>query len=595
MSSKFSRIPAIGRLLSIPLLLLLCAGCATSADPLGDQAVATRLRMADLARASASADTIAAKQLFIRGMRFEMEADYEHAIEHYTRALTLVPEQPAVLMAMAEAHRELNDVDAARAYARQAHLAEPDNLEYHQQYADLLLHTGDSERAIEVYADLVARHPDAYEALYDLARIQTQVGQLREALQTYQRVLDVLGEDTDVRTEMLHVYIRLADGAGIVSTLEAMVEAEPYNTSYLRMLAEAHVQNDEPARAVGLLMKAHDLEPEDFSLVVKLADVYRTLGQEAQADSVLAAASEESHSIDALLAQASAYYARAGVDEESGSTAEQLLNRVLELDPNNADAALMLGSMRFQEGAYAEAATHFDAALKVHDGQVQVWFQAAAAHLQAGDAARAAQMADEGLVLFPGQVDLLRIAGYAYMERFENALAIARFETLLHVLLEDEPDATELQADVLSALAMIHDRQQDTGASDSLYARAIVANPDHSLSLNNYAYSLAERNEKLDEALAMAKRAVELEPENPSFLDTLGWVYFQMREYEEAHGWIVRSVEAGSRSAAVFEHLGDVLLKLGDPEAARSRYSEALDLGGDSERIGEKIERTAAN
>lgn len=580
----------------LPLIGGTVAGCATTVDPAAnDLSVETRIRLAEMAAAGAASDTVAAKQQFIRGMSYEVRGEYDRAIEHYRKALALVPEQPAILMAVAEAHREIDDVQAARYYALQAHEADPDDLMYHRQYADLLLHTGDGEAAINAYQELVERHPDALDALFDFARIQTQMGRLQEALVTYGRLLDLLGEDMEVRTEMLHVYIRLADSDGIISTLESMAKAEPYNSTYLRMLAEAHVQNEDNERAIDLLKKAHDLEPDDFSLVMKLAELYRSTGREEEADRLLTEASEQMQSVEALLAQASAYYARASVDQESGSTAEQLLTRVLTLDPGNADASLMLGSIRFQNGAYADAAEHFETALEVHTDQMQIWFQAAAAHLQAGDAAEAADTAEEGLILFPQQPDLLRIAGYARMESFENERAIAHFDDLLEVLLEDQPDRTELHAEVLSALAMMYDRQQSAAASDSLYGRAILAYPDHSLSLNNYAYSLAERNEKLNEALKMAQRAVELEPENPSYLDTLGWIYFQMENFDEARDWIRKSLDAGSNSAAVHEHYGDVLLKLGQEDEARSYFESARELGGDEDRLQQKLDQVPAN
>lgn len=591
MSSKFSRIPAsVGRLLP-GLVLVSLFGCATTADPLGSEAIEARVRLAQLAASSAEADTTAAQQLFIRGMRHEMQGDYETAIEYFGRALMAVPNQPAVLMATAEAHHELDDVEAARFFAQQAHEADPDNLYYHRQYAELLLHTGDATGAIAAYQALIDRHPDAIDALFDLARIQTQMGEMHDALATYEHLLELLGEDPEVRTQMLHAYIRLADSDGILATLEAMVAAEPYNTSYIRMLAEAHVQNGDANRAVQLLRKAHDLEPDDFSLVIKLADVYRSLGREDDAQALLTEASEQSHSVDALLAQASAYYARAGVDENSGTTAEKLLLRVLELDPENADAALMLGSILFQNAQYAQAATQFETALEVHTGQMQVWFQAAAAHLQAGDAELAAETAEEALILFPDQPDLLRIAGYAHMERYANTEAISRFDDLLRVLAEDHPAAVDLHTEALSALAMAYDRQQETGTSDSLYQKALELDPEHALSLNNYAYSLAERSMKLDEALTLAKRAVDLEPQNPSFLDTLGWVYFQLNEYESAREWIKKSMDAGSQSAAVYEHYGDVLLKLDAPDEAVDHFESALELGGDETRLTEKIEQ----
>ena len=66
------------------------------------------------------------------------------------------------------------------------------------------------------------------------------------------------------------------------------------------------------------------------------------------------------------------------------------------------------------------------------------------------------------------------------------------------------------------------------GKFDEIYIKLINTDDKDAQAYNNYAYSL-ERNVKLDQALEMAKKAIEIEPENPSYLDTIGWVYFKLK------------------------------------------------------------------
>jgi len=70
-----------------------------------------------------------------------------------------------------------------------------------------------------------------------------------------------------------------------------------------------------------------------------------------------------------------------------------------------------------------------------------------------------------------------------------------------------------------------------TDDSDSLYEEALRINPEFSLALNNYAYSLSERGLQLERALGMARKALEVAPDNPSYLDTIGWIYFRLGRY----------------------------------------------------------------
>ena len=108
---------------------------------------------------------------------------------------------------------------------------------------------------------------------------------------------------------------------------------------------------------------------------------------------------------------------------------------------------------------------------------------------------------------------------------------------------------------------------------------------------SNYAYYLSVREENLEKALEMATEAVESNPENSSFLDTLGWVYFKMENYEQAHNYIQQSIDTGEASAEVFEHMGDVFEAQGEIEEARDWWEKALDEEPERTHLNEKLEQ----
>src|SRR5690606_23883213 len=107
--------------------------------------------------------------------------------------------------------------------------------------------------------------------------------------------------------------------------------------------------------------------------------------------------------------------------------------------------------------------------------------------------------------------------------------------------------------------------------------------------LNNYAYYLSVNNLELEKAYEMSKKSLEFEPDNASYLDTLGWIYYLMEDYENALTYISSAAEKGG-SPTVFEHLGDVYDKLGNDEKAQEWWGKSFD--SDPERIHllEKLE-----
>ena len=123
---------------------------------------------------------------------------------------------------------------------------------------------------------------------------------------------------------------------------------------------------------------------------------------------------------------------------------------------------------------------------------------------------------------------------------------------------------------------------------DRLYRGLIESDTNDVQALNNYSYSLVERNIQLNKALAMAKKAIELEPNNAAYLDTIGWIYYKMDNVEKALSFIRKSVELDNNNAVVLEHLGDVLFSNNQIEEAMIFYLKALDIDKNNEILQQK-------
>ena len=87
----------------------------------------------------------------------------------------------------------------------------------------------------------------------------------------------------------------------------------------------------------------------------------------------------------------------------------------------------------------------------------------------------------------------------------------------------------------------------------------------------------------------MAKKAIEIEPENPSNLDTIGWVYFKLRDFKKAKKYISQSIELNNKNAIVLEHLGDVLMENDEIDEAVKFYKKALSIDKDNSRLKKKV------
>jgi Tfp pilus assembly protein PilF len=138
-------------------------------------------------------------------------------------------------------------------------------------------------------------------------------------------------------------------------------------------------------------------------------------------------------------------------------------------------------------------------------------------------------------------------------------------------------------------LATVYNYLEDWISSDELYEDLLTSNQNDGQALNNYSYTLAERGINLRNALDMAEKAIELEPGNPAYFDTIGWIYFKMKKFEKALEYIEQSLSKNPANAVVLEHLGDVLMKVDRPEDARTYYEKALAIDKENDRLQKKI------
>jgi len=126
---------------------------------------------------------------------------------------------------------------------------------------------------------------------------------------------------------------------------------------------------------------------------------------------------------------------------------------------------------------------------------------------------------------------------------------------------------------------------------DSTYERALEIDSANATINNNLAYSLSERGIRLGEALVMAKIAIEKEPLNSSFLDTIGWVYYKLGDYEKAKEYLEKAIEVAGERPVMLDHLGDVLFKMGNKNLAMELWQKAYDLDTSNNQIKNKIEK----
>ena len=171
--------------------------------------------------------------------------------------------------------------------------------------------------------------------------------------------------------------------------------------------------------------------------------------------------------------------------------------------------------------------------------------------------------------------------GSAYQQADQDSLALEALDVSL------ELDASNIGSYI--TLGFIYDLRGELYKAIEVYDQALTISPNDPLLLNNYAYLLAEAGDRLDEAMEMVTRALEQSPQSASYLDTKGWIYYVLGEYDSAKEYIEKALEIDPQNVTILDHLGDIFKELGDKSKARSFWRQALEYDPENITIREKL------
>ena len=146
---------------------------------------------------------------------------------------------------------------------------------------------------------------------------------------------------------------------------------------------------------------------------------------------------------------------------------------------------------------------------------------------------------------------------------------------------------------LLYGRAMVHESEGQLGAMENDLRSILVQDPDHAATLNALGYTLTNHTQRYEEAADLIERALALSPGDPAILDSLGWVYYKLGQYDESEA-LLREAHKAFPDPEVAAHLGEVLWVQGRQFEARDVWRDGLNRVPDHPIIIETVKRLGA-
>ena len=471
----------------------------------------------------------------------------------------------------------------------------------------------EAKKAEEQFNIAKGIEPDSEEVVLNLARLFAESGDMAHAAKAIEAV-PLADRSSKMEFALGAAYDQLKQTKEAIDAYRRASAMDPGDERTLSALAQALLNDNQLDEALKEFKALAEADPEDSGALIHIGEIERRQGKYEDAlATIRKARKKDPASLDAgynegLLLDVLGRYDEAAevyekmVDQTSHAngayTAEEKNNRGIFLE--------RLGAVYHEQNKVAPAIDAYqkmidmggETAVRGFQGQVDV-YRDAKQFDKAVEVARKAVEAnpkdrDLELILAGELTDLGKTDEGLTMARSLLAntpedrtvwVALAQMYTRLRRW-KDADDAlakagalTTKQEDRIYLLFLkgeVAERQKHDEPAEQIFRQILDLDPANAMTLNYLGYMLADKGIRLPEALKMIRKAVEEEPMNGAFLDSLGWVYFKMGEYELAEGNLRQAVERDRSDPTVHDHLGDLYEKTGRIRLAAQQWELSL-------------------
>lgn len=527
---------------------------------------------------------------FMEGVRSKITGDIQAAMGWFDNCLKIYPGSPVVKYELGNILYTNEDYNGALQLAREAVSGNQDNMWYKLLLANVLQKKAMIEEACNVYSDIIAKYPDKEEFYLIEAGLYISVEKWEKAIEVYNKYEKEHGVTEPVSIEKIKLYTKLNNLKQASNELLKLIKKYPDRNEYLSLLAELYFNYNQDKKGLQILDKILSADPDNGFVHFYLADYYRDKKNEAETEKyvkkgLLSDEIDNSYKVQYIL--------KLIMNPDTTLVSDSQLNGYMDLLMSKYSDDLGVRALHSdflkKDNKLQEAREELEFILSKDKDNYLIWEELLLTCNELMDTTCMYEKSVEAIKYFPEQPLPYALAGVSRMMKkdFKNALEFFEDGSKLA---DGRP---ELKAQFYSYLADCYYSLDSVHQAFQMFEDVLKINPNDALVLNNYAYYLSLRNEKLDQAERMSSKAVKLEPDNGTYLDTYAWVLYMRKDYSQARYYMRIAIEKTKEpSGVLYEHYGDILFMNNDKDEAVKMWRKALELGDD---VSDKLELKILN
>jgi tetratricopeptide (TPR) repeat protein len=513
---------------------------------------------------------------YMQGRSLEESGEYSQALREYYRVLLLDPRAGTVARRVSELTARMGDARRSLEYAERALETMPQDGRSLWLKGSALFNLDRPDEAFTVLQAAFLADSTDPEILRTMARAAESRQRVDWSVRAWRQIVDI--DDTDAEAWFQLAVAECANGNfdAADKAIKQAVDLNPMRPGSFFVqgwIREGQNRNAEAIEFYRQHLEVHEGDLATRKRLVQLLAEEKRFGEAHKEATKVASASPRDEF--ALEVQADLAF-KAGKGSEGSKTCEKLAMMSVE----NTAALFRAVDVLERNGKKDQAVSLADRWAKTSH---LPWKDLAPAQARAmvGDWDGATSRVNKIAAAYPDSIQPLLVLGRIHTARKQWKEA--------EVVWADVAKRFPGRADVHLDLARTREEQGNDVGAEAAARDALALAPTDPRVLNFLGYLLADHNRSLEEALGLIRRALDKDPNNGAYVDSMGWVYYRLGRLEEARKELERAVTLTGGDPVVHEHLGDVYKDMRLKELAKEQYKLSLQ-GDDTSRVRTKLE-----
>ena len=530
--------------------------------------------------------------LFHEALLQRQKGNLDAAFDLLQRCQELCPDAAETYYFLGEFYADMQQNEQALNSFRRACDLEPKNMTFLERMAYASIQAGAYGEGAEIMEQMYEADKSRQDLLETLYMLYMRQEDFDKAIAMLDKLEAVDGPTERTTLAKCRIYIEQDKGDEAIKEMRQLAEHYPNDPTYRTLYANTLLVADRFDETYDVLQQVLNEDPSNLRAQQVLRSYYIRQGDEVAADSVNhAILLNPKASIEDKVGQLRQIIIENEQQQGDSTVVLNLFDELLSQPEPSADIAEMKAAyMQLKEMPHDSVRQAFAYVLQLAPEQASARLRLVQQAWDDEDDEAIISLCQEARQYNPEEMVFYYYQGMAYYRQEDKDNALEAFRNGINVI--NEQSIPEIVSDFYAVMGdLLHQKGREMEAF-AAYDSCLVWKEDNIGCLNNYAYYLSLRGERLDEAEQMSYRTVKAEPENATYLDTYAWILFRQERYAEAKIYIEQALRSDSLVDGVIkEHAGDIFALNGDMDMAMELWQQAQINNPDNKLLRRKIKR----